>query len=166
MRQVLTLRLGEEEYGLDILRVREIKGFSVITPIPNAPPYVKGMMNLRGTVVPVVGLRERFGLATVAYDKFTVIVIVTVGVRVVGLVVDAVSDVLDLGANDVEPPPEFGARVDTSMLTGVAKRDERLVMLLDVERLVLDVVGMGPGDVSASSGVGATTNSREEAMVS
>jgi purine-binding chemotaxis protein CheW len=165
-RQVLTLGLGDEEYGLDILRVREIKGYSVITPIPNSPAYVKGVMNLRGTVVPVVGLRERFGLPTVAYDKFTVIVIVTVGARVVGLVVDAVSDVLDLGPNDVEPPPEFGARVDTSMLTGVAKREERLVMLLDVERLVLDAVGSGPPEALPAASVGQTTNSRVEATAS
>ena len=162
-RQVLTLRLGDEEYGLDILRVREIKGYSVITPIPSAPAYVKGVMNLRGTVVPVVGIRERFGLPTVPYDKFTVIVLVTVGPRVVGLIVDAVSDVLDLGPNDVEPPPEFGARVDTSMLTGVAKRDERLVMLLDVERLVLDAVGAGLPEVPPGPSVGQPTTSRMEA---
>jgi purine-binding chemotaxis protein CheW len=119
-------------------------------------------MNLRGTVVPVVGLRERFGLPTIAYDKFTVIVIVTVGQRVVGIVVDAVSDVLDLGPSDIESPPEFGTRVDTSMLTGVAKREERLVMLLDVERLVLDAIGAGLPEITPASGSGQTTNSLRE----
>jgi purine-binding chemotaxis protein CheW len=162
-RQILTLRLGEDEYGLDILRVREIKGYSLITPIPNAPAYVKGVMNLRGTVVPVVGLRERFGLPTVGYDRFTVIVIVTVGARIVGLVVDAVSDVIDLGPDDVEPTPEFGAHVDTSMLTGVAKREARLVMLLDVERLVLGAIGADLPQACSGLGAGQSTTPRLEA---
>lgn len=135
-RQYLTFRLGEEEYGLEILTVQEIKGFSTITAVPNTPPYVKGVMNLRGTVVPVIDLRARFGLPAVEYDKFTVIVVVKVRGKIVGLVVDAVSDVLDVGESELEPTPDLGEGVDTSFLTGMAKLENRLVMLLALEEVV------------------------------
>ncbi|MGE0758984.1 MAG: chemotaxis protein CheW, partial [Pirellulaceae bacterium] len=125
-----------EEYGIEILKVQEIKGFSKITPIPNAPPYVKGVMNLRGTVVPVVDLRSRFALEEKDYDRFTVIIVVNVGTRVVGLVVDTVSDVLDIPAGSIAEPPELAGSVDSSCITGMGKLDERMVMLLDVSRLV------------------------------
>src|SRR5262245_63684784 len=94
--QFLTFRLQEEEYGIEILRVQEIKGFSRITPIPNTPSYIKGAMNLRGTVVPIVDLRCKFGMPEAEYNQFTVIIVVTVGKKIVGLVVDAVSDVLNI----------------------------------------------------------------------
>src|SRR6187399_2690041 len=93
--QFLTFQLGPEMFGLEILRVQEIKGYSPVTPIPNAPPHVKGVMNLRGAVVPILDMRCKFGMAEAAYTKFTVIIVVTVGAKVIGLVVDAVSDVLD-----------------------------------------------------------------------
>jgi purine-binding chemotaxis protein CheW len=131
--QYLTFLLGKEEYGIPILKVQEIRGYSAITPIPNTPPWIKGVMNLRGVVVPVVGLREKFGMPKVDYDKFTVIIVLNVGTKVLGAVVDAVSDVLDLSAKDVETPPELGAGVDVSFLTGMAKAGERLIALLDVE---------------------------------
>lgn len=136
--QYLTFRLESEEYAIDILKVQEIKGYSAITPIPNSLPHIKGVINLRGTVVPVVGLRERFGMAPVPYDKFTVIVIVTVGTKVVGMVVDAVSDVLVLRGDEIEPPPDFGGSVDTSFMRGLAKVGERLVLALDIDRVVAD----------------------------
>jgi len=132
-RQYLTFTLGKEDYAIEILKVQEIRGYSAITPIPNSPGWMKGVMNLRGTVVPVVGLREKFGLETIDYTKFTVIIVVTVGKKVVGVVVDGVSDVLDLPASAIEPPPELGSAVDTSFMTGIAKQADRLIALLDIE---------------------------------
>lgn len=135
-KQYLTFRLLEQEFGVDILRVQEIKNFSYITPIPNTPPSVKGAMNLRGTVVPIIDLRIKFGMPDVHYDQYTVIIVVNVGQRVVGLVVDAVSDVLNVGAEDFEPAPDFGQEVDTAFITGLAKSENRLTTLLDLEQLI------------------------------
>lgn len=140
-QQFLTFRLGQEEYGIEILKVQEIKGYTAITPIPNAPPHVKGVMNLRGSVVPVVDLRVRFGMPSEEFTKFTVIIVVKVGARVVGLVVDAVSDVLDINKSQIEPAPDLGQGVDVSFLTGMAHAGERLVELLEVDR----VAGVGDG---------------------
>jgi purine-binding chemotaxis protein CheW len=134
--QYLTFRLGEEEYGLDILQVQEIKGFSRITPMPNVPRHIKGVLNLRGTVVPVMDLRTRFDLRESTYDKFTVIIIVNVGRKVIGLVVDAVSDVVNIRPEDVEATPDLGASVDISFLHGMAKAADRLVLLLDIPKLI------------------------------
>lgn len=134
--QFLTFRLVSEEYGIEILKVQEIKGFSAVTPIPNTPPCIKGVMNLRGTVVPVLDLRSKFGMVESPYDKFTVIIVVTVGTRVMGLVVDAVSDVLDVGREAIEPIPDLGAGVDTAFLSGMARSGEKLVLLLDLERVI------------------------------
>ncbi len=139
--QYLTFSLGDEEYGIEILRVQEIKGYSAVTPIPNTPRYIKGVMNLRGTVVPVVDLRLKLGMPDAEYNRFTVVIMVTVGERVVGLVVDAVSDVFDIAAADIVPAPDMGAGVDTSFLTGMAKSEDRLISLLAIERIV------GLGDV-------------------
>jgi purine-binding chemotaxis protein CheW len=134
--QFLTFKLGEEAFGLEILRVQEIKGYSTITPIPNAPPHVIGLMNLRGAVIPIIDLRRKFGMPTAEYTKFTVIIVVTVGPKVIGLMVDAVSDVLDLQASEIAPPPELDAAVDVSYLTGLGISGDQLVTLLDVDRLV------------------------------
>ena len=134
--QYLTFSLGQEEYGIEILKVQEIKGYSAITPIPNTPPHVKGVMNLRGTVVPVVDLRSKFSMETVEYTKFTVIIVVTIGAKIAGLVVDAVSDVLNIPASDIRPAPDFGSRADTRFITGMANSGEKLAVLLDVDRLL------------------------------
>lgn len=134
--QYLTFRLADEEYGLEILRVQEIKGYSKVTPLPNTPPEVRGVMNLRGAVVPILDLRTRFGLAGAEYTRFTVIIVVTVGAKIVGLVVDAVSDVLNVAASEVVPTPDLGAGVDTSYMTGMARTGDRLITLLNVNRLV------------------------------
>jgi purine-binding chemotaxis protein CheW len=138
INQYLTFTLEQDDYGLEILRVQEIKGHSGITPIPNTPPHVKGVMNLRGTVIPVVDLRIKFGMSCKEYDKFTVIIVVTVRDKIVGLVVDAVSDVLDIPSAQVRPAPELGARADTRFIAGMATIAERLVVLLDIERLLSD----------------------------
>lgn len=133
--QFLTFQLQDEEYGIEILRVQEIKGFSRITPIPNSPRYIKGVMNLRGAVVPIVDLRVKFNLPEMEYNRFTVIIVVTVGAKVMGLVVDAVSDVLNVGANEMEETPDLGEGVDTSFMTGIAKTGERLITLLNIDKL-------------------------------
>jgi len=149
--QHLTFTLGGEEYGVDILRVQEIKGFSSVTSIPNAPPWVKGVMNLRGTVVPVFDMRSKFGMEVRAYDRFTVIVVVNVGTRVVGLIVDAVSDVLDIERDAIEPVPDLGAAIDTSVIHGIARQGDRLITLLDIDRVVgIEGDGVRPGVEAAA----------------
>ena len=140
--QYLTFRLAQEEYGVEILKVQEIKGYSAITPIPNTPPYIRGVMNLRGTVVPVVDLRVKLGMDTVEHNQFTVVIVVTVGRRVVGMVVDGVSDVLNIAASEMAPPPDMGGEVDTSSLTGIAKSGDRLISLLALDHV------MGVGDAA------------------
>lgn len=134
--QFLTFQLGEELYGVDILRVQEIKGYTTVTKIPNTPPHIKGVLNLRGTIVPIIELRTKFGMPTIEYTMFTVIVVVVVQEKVMGLIVDAVSDVLDIAKKDVQPPPQFGAKVDVSFLKGVGKSGDKLVALLDMDRLL------------------------------
>jgi len=138
VNQFLTFLLGAEEYGIDILMVQEIRGYSAVTPIPNAPPHVRGIMNLRGTVVPVVDLRAKFGMPPVEYGKFTVIIVVMVGAKIAGLVVDAVSDVLNISQADVRPAPDLGARCDTRFISGVVSIADKLAVLLDIQRLLTE----------------------------
>lgn len=137
-RQFLTFLLGAEQYGVEILKVQEIKGYSAVTPIPNTPSYIKGVMNLRGIVVPIIDLRVKFSMDAGEYSKFTVIIVVNVGEKVMGLVVDAVSDVLDIAASEIRMPPDLGARVDTRFISGMANIGERMTVLLDIERLLSD----------------------------
>ena len=136
--QFLTFQLGEELYGVDILRVQEIKGYTAVTKIPNTPQHIKGVLNLRGTIVPIVELRTKFGMPTIDYTAFTVIIVVVVRDKVMGLVVDAVSDVLNIDKKDIQPAPQFGAQVDVSFLNGIGKSGDKLVALLDMDRLLLD----------------------------
>lgn len=145
--QYLTFAVGEESYGIEILKVQEIKGYSSITPIPNTPGFIKGVMNLRGTVIPVVDLRAKFSMEAVEYNKFTVIIVVTVGQKVIGLVVDAVSDVLDISGADIRPAPDFGARVDTRYISGMTSVGEKLAVLLDIDRLLSEEDLAAVGDV-------------------
>lgn len=134
--QYLTLNLAHEEYGVDILAVREIRGWTPVTRIPQAPSYVLGVLNLRGAIVPVIDMRLRFGLPPEEYTANTVTVIVTVAGRHFGVVVDAVSDVLDVNAADLRPVPDMGTTVDTEYLKGLTAVDERMVLLLDVDKLL------------------------------
>ena len=147
--QFLTFTLQNEEYGIEILKVQEIKGFSKITPIPNAPPFVRGVMNLRGTVVPIIDLRARFSMTEKDYDQFTCIIVVNVGTRVVGLVVDTVSDVLNIPNDAIADPPELTCSGDSSCITGMGKLGERIVMLLDTGRLV-GVEGISADEMTAA----------------
>ena len=134
--QFLTFLLGVEQYGVEILKVQEIRGYSAVTPIPNTPGYIKGVINLRGTVVPVVDLRAKFSMESTEYNKFTVIIVVTVGAKVMGLVVDAVSDVLDIPAAEMRTAPDLGSSVDTRFISGMATIGERMTVLLDIDRLL------------------------------
>jgi len=139
-REYLTFRLGAEEYAIDILKVQEIRGFDAVTRIANAPAHILGVINLRGVIVPVVDLRVKFALAEARRDAFTVTIILDVAGRVVGAVVDSVSDVLELAASQIHAAPQFGAAVDASCITGLASvkqgESERMLILLDIERLM------------------------------
>ena len=135
-REVLVFVLGKEEYGVDILKVQEIRGYEKVTPIPSAPAYLKGVVNLRGIIVPVIDLRVKFGMADPAYDSFTVVVILRIAGRVIGVVVDGVSDVVRLAPSDVKPAPQLGGLVDASFLAGLATQNDRMVLLLDIEKLL------------------------------
>lgn len=134
--QQLTFALAEEEYGVDILAVREIRGWSHVTRIPQAPDYLLGVLNLRGAIVPVMDLRLRFGLERESYDDTTVMIVVAIGERLFGIVVDAVSDVIDIDPSAIKPVPDMGAVVDTRYLKGLVTHEERMLMLLDVEKLM------------------------------
>jgi purine-binding chemotaxis protein CheW len=135
-REVLVFVLGREEYGVDILKVQEIRGYEKVTPIPSAPAYLKGVMNLRGTIAPVIDLRMKFGMADPRYDAFTVVIILRLASRVIGIVVDAVSDVVRLAASDVKAAPQLGALVDSSFLAGLGTQGERMILLLDIEKFL------------------------------
>ncbi len=135
-QQFLTFSLCEQEFGIEILRVQEIKNYSRVTPIPNSPPNVKGVMNLRGTVIPIVDLRNTLGMPQAEYDKFTVIVVVNIESRIVGLVVDAVSDVMDVNQADIEVPPTLASDTTTSVIDGIAKAGDRLITLLNISKLI------------------------------
>lgn len=140
--QFLTFTLDGETYGVDILRVREIKGWTPVTRVPNTPQYVRGVLNLRGTIVPIVDMRMRFNLEQVEYSAVTVIIVLSVmtvaGERVIGIVVDGVSDVLDVTPQDIKPAPDFGTRIRTEFINGLATVGELMVMLLDVDKLLTE----------------------------
>ena len=135
-QEFLTFTLGAEEYGVDILKVQEIRGYDTVTRIPDAPPYIKGVINLRGTIVPVIDLRIKLKLDKAEYNSFTVMIILNVQRRVVGIVVDGVSDVMQLAAEQIRPPPEFGGSLDTRFISGIGTLDNRMLILVDIEKLL------------------------------
>jgi purine-binding chemotaxis protein CheW len=134
--EFLTFTLGSEEYGIDILKVQEIRGYHAVTPIVSAPAFIKGVMNLRGTIVPIVDLRIKFGVGKVQYDAFTVVVVLKIMSRTIGIVVDSVSDVLQLTSDQIRQPPQFGAAMDTAYLMGLGALEDRMLILVDIERLI------------------------------
>lgn len=134
--EYLTFTLGTEDYGVDILKVQEIRGYDTVTRLPDSPEFIKGVINLRGVIVPVVDLRIKFKLGEVRYDTFTVMIILNVGGRIIGMVVDGVSDVIRLAPGQVRPAPELGAAVDTKFLAGVGTMEERMILLLDIDRML------------------------------
>ncbi len=135
--QFLTFALGGEQYGVEILKVQEIRGYQAITPIPNSPLYIRGVMNLRGTIIPVVDLRAKLAMTEAEYNQFTVIIVVNVGPKVMGVIVDAVSDVLNIPRTDIQPTPDFGADVDARFINGMAKAGDKLIALLDIDRVLV-----------------------------
>jgi purine-binding chemotaxis protein CheW len=124
-REMLVFKLGSEEYGVDILKVQEIRGYEKVTPIPRSPDYLKGVVNLRGTIVPVIDLRIRFGMPDPKYDSLTVVIVLRIAGRIVGAVVDAVSDVVRLAENEIREAPKLGAM-----------QGERMILALDIEKLL------------------------------
>lgn len=134
--EVLSFRLGAEEYGISILKVQEIRGYDAVTRIANAPAFLKGVINLRGQIVPIVDMRIRFALGRAEYDAFTVVIILNIGRQVIGMVVDSVSDVVTLAPEQVRPAPSIGGGIDADHLLGLGTVGERMLILLDIERLM------------------------------
>ena len=141
----LAFKLGQEEYGMDILRVQEIRSYEKPTLLPHGPAHLLGVVNLRGVIVPIVDLRIKFGCESVEYNGFTVVIVLNIRGRVVGAVVDSVSDVLELPGEAVRPAPDMDTSQDTSFITGIASLQDRMLILLDIERL------MGSNDLGLSS---------------
>ncbi|MES1955480.1 chemotaxis protein CheW [Salinisphaera hydrothermalis] len=135
-REVLVFTLGGEEYAVDILKVQEIRGYSNVTRIANVPDFIKGVTNLRGAIVPIVDLRLKFALGEADYTEQTVVIVLNIGERVVGVVVDSVSDVIGLSAEQIKPAPEFGGQMDTAYLEGLASIDDRMLILIDAEAMM------------------------------
>jgi purine-binding chemotaxis protein CheW len=139
--QLVSFNIGTEEFGVDILKVQEINRMVEITKVPQAPHYVEGVINLRGKVIPIVDLRKRFSLELKEHDKNTRIVVVDIGGNIMGMIVDSVSEVLRLPANTIEPPPEIVTGINSEYIKGVAKLDDRLLIFLDLSK-VIDVQEM------------------------
>ncbi len=134
--QFLTLRLGKEEYAIDILRVQEIRSYEEPTRMVNAPSFIKGVVNLRGVIVPIIDLRMKLNLDTVEYNEFTVVIILNVRGTVIGAVVDSVSDVVTLTADAIKPAPQFEAALDARFITGLANVGERMLIVMNMEALM------------------------------
>ncbi|WP_432727147.1 chemotaxis protein CheW [Variovorax sp. W6] len=134
--EVVTFKLGEEEYGIDIQKVQELRGYDAVTRIANAPEYIKGVVNLRGIIVPIIDMRIKFKLGEPTYDQFTVVIVLNIGGRVVGMVVDSVSDVITLTGEQIKPAPEMGSVLDADYLIGLGTLEERMLILVDIDRLM------------------------------
>jgi purine-binding chemotaxis protein CheW len=134
--EYLTFTLGTEEYGIEILKVQEIRGYDAVTKIANSPEFIKGVVNLRGTIVPIVDMRIKFNLGNADYNEFTVVIILNVAGRVVGMVVDSVSDVIALTGEQIRPAPDFSSTFDTKYITGLGTLEERMLILVDIEKLM------------------------------
>ena len=135
-QEFLVFTLGDEEYGIDILKVQEIRGYDQVTRIANTPSFIKGVTNLRGVIVPIVDLRVKFCQGDVDYNDNTVVIVLNLGQRVVGIVVDGVSDVLSLTAEQIRPAPEFAVTLSTEYLTGLGALGDRMLILVNIEKLL------------------------------
>jgi len=134
--KVLTFVLGEEEYGIEILKVREILGLLDITTVPQTPDYMKGVFNLRGKVIPVIDLRLKFSMQEEEHTQETCVIVVEVNNMQIGVIVDSVSEVVDIGSGDIEETPDFGQGIDTDFIMGLGKVNEKIIILLDIERVL------------------------------
>lgn len=135
-QEFLTFTLGSENYALDILTVKEIRGYENPTKIANAPPFIKGVINLRGDIVPIVDLRIKFNVGQATYDEFTIVIVLHIHNRIVGMVVDSVSDVVSLSGDQLRPPPDFGVAFDSRYLLGLATINEQMIILVDINELI------------------------------
>jgi purine-binding chemotaxis protein CheW len=135
-REFLVFSLGDEEYAIDILKVQEIRGYENVTRIANAPEFIKGVTNLRGVIVPIVDLRIKFHLDKVEYGGQTVVIVVNVEDRVVGIVVDGVSDVMTLSPDQIKPAPEFGVTLSSDFLSGLGSLEDRMLVIVDIDKLL------------------------------
>ncbi|ORM65577.1 chemotaxis protein CheW [Pantoea rwandensis] len=135
-QEFLVFTLGDEEYGIDILKVQEIRGYDQVTRIANTPEFIKGVTNLRGVIVPIIDLRVKFAQLDVEYNENTVVIVLNLEHRVVGIVVDGVSDVLSLTQDQIRPAPEFAVTMSTEYLTGLGALGERMLILVDIEKLL------------------------------
>ena len=135
--EFLAFKLGQEEYGIDILKVQEIRGYENVTRIANSPEFIKGVVNLRGTIVPIIDMRIKLNLGEPSYDEFTVVIVLNIGQRVVGMVVDSVSDVITLAPEQIRPAPAVGSALETDYLIGLGTVDERMLILVDIDKLML-----------------------------
>ncbi|MDE2418988.1 MAG: chemotaxis protein CheW [Burkholderiales bacterium] len=135
-REYLTFRLDQEEYGIDILKVQEIRGYEPPTRVANAPGFLKGVVNLRGTIVPIVDMRLKFNCAKAEYNAFTVVIILNLRSRIVGIVVDSVSDVMELSPESIKPAPDIESGIDSGAVVGLGSMADRMLILLDIERLM------------------------------
>ena len=135
-QEFLSFTLGQEEYGIEILKVQEIRSYEQPTTIANAPEFIKGVVNLRGIIVPIVDMRVKFNLPQAAYNELTVVIVLNVAGRVVGMVVDGVSDVVRLDAAQIRPAPDFSSSFDVKYITGLGTLDERMLILVDIEKLM------------------------------
>ena len=135
-QEFLTFRLGAEDYCIDILKVQEIRGYDTVTAIANTPPFIKGVINLRGTIVPIIDLRIKFNLPEVKYDALTIVIILNLGNTMIGVVVDSVSDVIAVAHGDIKDAPRFGATIDTEFISGMVTTDNRMAIVVDIDKLM------------------------------
>ena len=135
-QEYLTFSLGDEHYAVDILKVQEIRGYGSVTKIANAPTFIKGVINLRGAIVPIIDLRIKFNVGEAHYDEFTIVIVLNLADRVVGMVVDGVSDVVSLAGEQIKNPPDFSANFDSEYILGLATVDEQMLIIVDIEKLM------------------------------
>ncbi len=134
--ELLTFKLADEHYGIDIMKVKEIRGYEAVTKIANAPDFIKGVINLRGDIVPILDLRLKFSVGEATYNEFTIVIMVVVANKIIGIVVDAVSDVIKLTSTDIKPAPEFGVAFDSRYLSGLVAQSDHMVILLNIDALI------------------------------
>jgi purine-binding chemotaxis protein CheW len=135
-QEFLTFVLGNESYALDIMTVKEIRGYENVTKVANAPDYIKGVLNLRGDIVPIIDLRIKFQVGQATYNEFTIVIMLMIGERIVGIVVDEVSDVIKVKENDIKPPPEFGIAFDSAYLHGLTTINDQMIILVNIKKLI------------------------------
>jgi purine-binding chemotaxis protein CheW len=141
--EFLAFTMGQEEYGLDIIKVQEIRGYEAVTRLANTPDYFKGVINLRGVIVPVIDMRIKLGLGTPTYDQFTIVIVLNIRGNTIGMVVDSVSDVTTLAPEQIRPAPDMGSSVDADYLIGLGTVDQRMLILVDIDRLMAsDDIGL------------------------